>query len=85
MGQPAGAAGVVAAGTVVTASIAGTETRFLLGSREIAGDSDLVVYSEASPLGTAILGAKVGETVSYTAPNGRAIEVTVKDVEAYTG
>lgn len=85
VGQPTDAGGVVAAGTVVTATIAGSETRFLLGSREIAGDSDLVVYSEASPLGTAILGAKVGDAVSYTAPNGRAIEVRVESVEPYTG
>ena len=54
--------GVVEPGTVVTATIAGDESTFLLGSREIADDdSDLDVYSEASPLGAAILGLKVGE------------------------
>ena len=77
--------GHVASGTVVTATIAGTENRFLLGNREIAGDSDLDVYSEHSPLGAAILGATVGETRSYTAPNGRSIEVKVVDVQPYTG
>jgi transcription elongation factor GreA len=77
--------GHVASGTVVTATIAGTENRFLLGSREIAGDSDLDVYSEHSPLGAAILGATIGETRSYTAPNGRSIEVKVVDVQPYTG
>jgi transcription elongation factor GreA len=77
--------GRVASGTVVTATIAGTENRFLLGNREIAGDADLDVYSEQSPLGAAILGAAVGETRSYTAPNGRSIEVKVVDVQPYQG
>jgi transcription elongation factor GreA len=77
--------GHVASGTVVTATIAGTENRFLLGNREIAGDSDLDVYSEHSPLGAAILGATIGETRTYTAPNGRSIQVEVVDVQPYTG
>jgi transcription elongation factor GreA len=81
--QPAD--GHVAPGTVVTATIAGSESTFLLGSREIAGDSDLVVYSEASPLGHAITGASVGDTVTYTAPNGRAITVRIERVESYKG
>jgi transcription elongation factor GreA len=75
--------GRVASGTVVTATIAGAENRFLLGSREIAGDSDLDVYSEHSPLGAAILGAAVGETRTYSAPNGREITVQVVKVEPY--
>jgi transcription elongation factor GreA len=78
--------GVVEPGTVVTATILGDDERFLLGSREIVGDdSDIDVYSEASPLGQAILGAKIGDTVSYTAPNGREIAVTIVDVSTYTG
>jgi transcription elongation factor GreA len=76
--------GHVAPGMVVTATIAGSESTFLLGNREIAGDSDLDVYSEASPLGHAITGASVGDTVSYTAPNGRAITVKIERVEPYT-
>ena len=85
VGHPSGASDVVAAGTVVTASVAGNEMRFLLGSREMAGDSGLDVYSDSSPLGAAILGAKVGDTVSYTAPNGRTIEAKIVKVEAYEG
>jgi transcription elongation factor GreA len=85
VGQAGGATDVVAAGTVVTASVGGNEMRFLLGSREIAGDSGLDVYSDGSPLGAAILGAKLGDTVSYTAPNGRAIEVKIVAVEPYEG
>ena len=77
--------GHVAAGTVVTALIGGSEQRFLLGSREIAGESGLDVYSEQSPLGRTILGASVGDEVAYTAPNGRAITVKIVDVEQYAG
>ncbi|MFD1714330.1 transcription elongation factor GreA [Amnibacterium flavum] len=84
VGQPT-ASDVVALGTVVTAVIAGDESVFLVGNREIAGDSDLDVYSEQSPLGQAILGAAVGSTTSYTAPNGREITVEVVKVAPYTG
>lgn len=78
--------GVVEPGTVVTATIFGEQERFLLGSREIVGDdSDIDVYSAASPLGQSILGATIGDTVSYTAPNGRKIAVTIVDVSTYTG
>ncbi|WP_439564257.1 transcription elongation factor GreA [Microcella sp.] len=86
VGVPPTAHGVVEPGTVVTATILGDEERFLLGNREIVGDeSDIDVYSEASPLGQAILGAKIGNTVSYTAPNGKEIAVTIVDVSTYTG
>ncbi len=78
--------GVVEIGTVVTAKIAGDETTFLLGSREIADDSsDIEVYPATSPLGTAILGLKVGEKASYTAPNGKEISVEVTKVDTYRG
>ncbi|TQJ31678.1 transcription elongation factor GreA [Microbacterium sp. SLBN-146] len=77
--------GVVQSGTVVTAVVAGGEEVFLLGNREIASGSELDVYSEASPLGAAILGLKEGEKTSYTAPNGREIAVEVIKVETYNG
>ena len=77
--------GVVGSGSVITATILGDEEVFLLGSREIVGeDSDLDVYSEGSPLGAAILGHKVGDTVIYTAPNGKEIKVSIDKVEAYS-
>ena len=63
--------------------IAGDEETFLLGSREIAGDSDLDVFSEKSPLGSAILGHKEGETLSYTAPNGKDITVEILSAKPY--
>lgn len=78
--------GVVEIGTVVTAKIAGDETTFLLGSREIADDSsEIEVYPATSPLGAAILGLKVGEKASYTAPNGKEISVEVTKVDTYRG
>jgi len=77
--------GVVEAGMVVTAKILGDETTFLLGSREIAGDSDLDVYSEGSPLGRAILGLKPGDSAAYTAPNGKSISVEIVAAKPYAG
>jgi transcription elongation factor GreA len=77
--------GVVQSGTVVTAVVAGGEEVFLLGNREIASGSELDVYSEASPLGEAILGLKEGEKTTYTAPNGREISVEIVKVETYNG
>ena len=79
---PPSADGKVGAGMVVTAQIAGDEIKFLLGSREIAS-GDLDVYSEKSPLGAAVMGAEIGATVSYTAPNGREITVDIKSAEFY--
>ncbi|MEO6533684.1 MAG: transcription elongation factor GreA [Pseudolysinimonas sp.] len=78
--------GVVEVGTVVTATIAGEASTFLLGSREIADDaSDVDVYPESSPLGQAILGLKVGESTKYTAPSGKEIAVKVTKVDTYRG
>ena len=85
VGEAPASTGVVEPGTVITATIAGDETRFLIGSREIAGDSDLDVYSEKSPLGEAIIGLKVGATTSYETPNGKQIAVEIHSVETFTG
>ena len=85
VGEAPTSRGIVEPGTVVTAIVAGDEEVFLLGSREIAAGGELDVYSEASPLGQAIIGLKVGDTSSYEAPNGRAITVEITGVETYTG
>jgi transcription elongation factor GreA len=76
--------GVVAPGTVVEASVAGQPMTFLVGSREVAGTTDLNVYSERSPLGAAILGATAGETRSYTTPTGRTVDVEISSVRPFT-
>ena len=79
---PPSADGKVGAGMVITAVIAGDEMKFLLGSREIAS-GELDVYSEKSPLGAAVMGAEIGATVTYSAPNGREMSVTIKAAEFY--
>ncbi|MEY2822672.1 MAG: hypothetical protein RLZZ17_17 [Actinomycetota bacterium] len=79
---PTSESGIVGVGMKIKVDIGGDEMRFLLGSREIAA-TDLDVYSENSPLGSAILGAKVGETVSYKAPNGREISVAILEAEPF--
>ncbi len=73
------------AGMVVTASVGGSEERFLLGSREMAATTDLDVFSEKSPLGAAVLDQRVGATTSYTAPNGKEISVKVIGAERFRG
>ncbi len=59
---------------------------FLLGSREVLGLDDavdLAVYSPQSPLGAAITGMNIGDEVTYTAPNGRPITVTILAAQAF--
>ena len=58
---------------------------FLLGAREMEDTTDLTVYSPQSPLGQAIIGHKVGETVAYAAPNGKELKVEIVDAKPYTG
>lgn len=81
-------ADVVSPGMVVTIQFDDdpddTET-FLLGSREIAATTDLTVYSPESALGAAIMGAKSGQSVTYTAPSGAQITVTVVKFEPFGG
>lgn len=83
VGEAPEATGVVEVGTIITAEVFGETERFLLGNRELADGSDLDVYSAESPLGAAILGLKVGETASYTTPNGKSIEVKILSVDTY--
>lgn len=77
--------GIVEPGMVVTATVGGEKMTFLLGSREVAGDTDLDVYSASSPLGAAILGTKAGDTVEYTTPAGKAIKVKVSKATPFHG
>ncbi|MGO4383729.1 transcription elongation factor GreA [Specibacter sp. RAF43] len=74
--------GVVEQGMVVVANIAGNKTRFLLGSREV-GAAEMDVFSERSPLGGAIHGHKVGDKLSYIAPNGKTIDVEILEATPY--
>ena len=77
--------GIVEQGTVIKLTMNGSEMEFLLGSAEIAEGSDIEVYSPDSPIGTAILGAKVGDTVSFFAPNGKEREIKILEVKNFLG
>ena len=77
--------GVVEPGMVVTVRFADGETaKFLLGARENLDEGDtLDVYSPQAAMGAAINGSSKGDTVSYTAPNGKELSVTIVDAEPY--
>lgn len=74
-------AGTVGNGSIVTIDMGGREMSYVLGSRDIAVATDYDVISPESPIGAAILGAHEGDTVTYTAPNGREISVTITKAE----
>lgn len=81
---PDAAAGKATHGTVVTVKFPDGDTEtFLLGSREEAVHASIDVYSPTSPLGAAVLGSSVGETVTFELPNGRKLSVDVTNVEIY--
>jgi transcription elongation factor GreA len=84
---PTADAGVAGPGMVVTVKYAGDDDAetFLIGSREEAAVTDITVYSAQSPLGQALTGAKPGDTVSYTAPNGNEISLNLVDVKPHVG
>ena len=67
----AGAGDTVTAGTVVAIVYEGDDEpeTYLVGSIEERRDG-LDVVSPTSPLGEALMGAKLGDTVSYEAPGG---------------
>ena len=74
-------AGIVTTGVVVELRYRdeeGTE-KFLVGSIEEKGDGVSVV-SPASPLGQALVGHGVGDTVQYQAPNGNTFTVEIVSV-----
>jgi transcription elongation factor GreA len=74
--------GEVRAGSVVEICYEGDDEseRYLLGSIEERHD-ELEVISPGSPLGSALMGAKPGETVSFEAPNGNTLRVEILSVE----
>ena len=87
IGAPPAEEGTVAQGQVVTVrfpSFDDTET-FLLGSREEAATAGIDVYSPTSPLGAAVLGQGVGETVEYTTPAGKTLQVEIVSAVPFTG
>lgn len=72
--------GVVEAGMQIAVKFHSDDSveTFLLGSRDLVqAGADIDVYSPTSPLGAAIDGHHVGDDVSYTAPNGAELTVTI--------
>ncbi|HEU4362721.1 MAG TPA: transcription elongation factor GreA [Mycobacterium sp.] len=89
VGEAPTQSGVALPGSVVTVYYDGDETdteTFLIATRqEGVNDGELEVYSPNSPLGGALLNAKVGESHTYTVPNGNTIKVTLVKAEPYRG
>ncbi len=71
----------VSAGTIVDIRYEGDDDveRYLIGSIEERGDIDVI--SPTSPLGQALIGASLGDKVSYEAPGG-TLSVEVVAIEA---
>ncbi len=87
VGEAPTQSGVALPGSVVKVYYDGdekdTET-FLIATREEgAQDGGLEVYSPSSPLGAALIEAKVGESREYTIPSGATIKVTLVSAEPY--
>ncbi|MBB4712951.1 transcription elongation factor GreA [Streptomyces luteogriseus] len=85
VGEAPAADGAVAPGMVVTIAFDGDEDdtlTFLLASREYAS-SDIETYSPQSPLGTGVIGHKVGEDAEYELPNGKKALVKILKAEPY--
>ncbi|MBT3167324.1 transcription elongation factor GreA [Streptomyces sp. Vc74B-19] len=87
VGEAPAANGAVAPGMVVTIAFDGDEDdtlTFLLASREYAS-SDIETYSPQSPLGSGVMGHKVGEDAEYELPNGKKASVKILKAEPYSG
>ena len=85
VGEPQGDPDDAAPGKVVTVAYDGDlddQETFLLGSREVLGADDSIeqAVSPQSPLGAAVAGRRVGDKVSYDAPNGKTINATITAV-----
>lgn len=85
VGEAAENDGTVQQGMLVTVKVHGEETQFLLGSRELAGETDVEVLSDQSPLGAALIGAQIGSSGSYVGNSGREVTFEVVAAEPFTG
>lgn len=85
VGQAPADDGIVEPGMVIVAKIGPKKMKFLLAARAVAPDLDYEAYPPDAPLGKAIMGHKVGETVNYEAPNGKVLKVQLLEVRPYQG
>jgi transcription elongation factor GreA len=88
VGEAPKQSGVALPGSVVTVYYDGDKNdkeTFLIATRQqgVSDDGKLEVYSPSSPLGKALIDAKVGDTRSYQVPSGNTVEVTLVKAEPY--
>ena len=87
VGEAPKKSGVALPGSVVTVYYDDdqndTETFLIATRQEGVTDGKLEVYSPNSPLGHALIDAKVGEERSYTVPSGATVKVTLVKAEPY--
>jgi transcription elongation factor GreA len=92
IGEADAADGVVKQGLMVHCKLNGRDTEFYLGSHEVfegtkfeeqIEDGDFDVYSPDSPIGNKVMGKKVGDVVTYSAPNGKEITVEIVGVSNF--
>ncbi|MET7292001.1 transcription elongation factor GreA [Streptomyces griseoloalbus] len=87
VGEAPAANGAVAPGMVVTIAFDGDEDdtlTFLLASREYAS-TEIETYSPQSPLGSGVIGHKVGDDAEYELPNGKKASVKILKADPYNG
>ena len=72
----------VRAGAVVSVVFDGDDEpeRYLVGSIE-EKSADVMVVSPGSPMGAALLGARIDQTVSFETPGGAALQATVVAID----
>lgn len=89
VGVAPSASGVALPGSVVKVYYDGDESdteTFLLATREeMSSEDEIQIYSPSSPLGGALVDAKVGETREYLVPSGKTMKVTLLSAEPYKG
>jgi transcription elongation factor GreA len=68
-------------GLVVGVEMFGDQDTYLLGSREDEHPEHEVLSAD-SPIGQAIMDARIGETRTATLPNGNEVEVTIRSITA---
>jgi transcription elongation factor GreA len=87
VGEAPKQSGVALPGSVVKVTFQDGESEtFLIATRQQGisnGEGNLETYSPSSPLGRALIDAKVGDEVSYNLPNGSTMKVTLNSAEPY--
>lgn len=68
-------------GLIVGVEMFGDQDTYLVGSREDEHPEHEVLSAD-SPIGQAIMDARIGETRTATLPNGNEVEVTVRSIAA---